>query len=121
KYRADYTNTFRLMTLDKLEETVLFGKKDFDQWYEKWLARLEKQDVSKEFIQQLMQKSNPAVIPRNHRVEEAIEAAVNNKDYSVLKSLLKVISKPYDYGSDHMDYTSLPPDTSRPYKTFCGT
>ena len=121
KYRADYTNTFRLMTLDKLEETVLFGKKDFDQWYEKWLARLEKQDVSKEFIQQLMQKSNPAVIPRNHRVEEAIEAAVNNQDYSVLKSLLKVISKPYDYSSDHMDYTSLPPDTSRPYKTFCGT
>lgn len=121
KYGADYTNTFRLMTLGSLEETVLFGKKDFDEWHEKWQARLEKQDVSIVFIQQLMQKSNPSVIPRNHRVEEALEAAVNNQDYSVLKSLLKVISSPYDYSSDNMDYTSLPPDTSRPYKTFCGT
>lgn len=121
KYGGDYTNTFRLLTLGKLEETVLFGKKDFDQWHEKWQARLEKQDVSKEFIQQLMQKSNPVVIPRNHRVEEALEAAVVKEDYSVLENLLKVISNPYDYNSDYMYYTSLPPDTSGPYKTFCGT
>ncbi|MEK3977996.1 YdiU family protein [Psychrobacillus sp. FSL K6-2836] len=121
KYEADYTNTFRLLTLGKLEETVLFGKKDFDQWHEKWQARLEKQDVSKDFIQQLMQKSNPVVIPRNHRVEEALEAAVVKEDYSVLESLLKVISQPYDYNSDYIDYISLPPETSGPYKTFCGT
>ncbi|QUG41165.1 YdiU family protein [Psychrobacillus sp. INOP01] len=121
KYGADYTNTFRLLTLGKLEETVLVGKKDFEQWHETWQARLEKQEVSKEFIKQLMQKSNPVVIPRNHRVEEALEAAVVKEDYSVLENLLKVISNPYDYNSEYLDYTSLPLDTSGPYKTFCGT
>ena len=120
-YGADYTNTFRLLTLNKMEETVLFGKSGFEQWLENWRARLEKQDVSVEFIQQLMQKSNPVVIPRNHRVEEALEAAVNNADYTVLKSLLKVISNPNDYSSDYINYTSLPPESSGPYKTFCGT
>lgn len=61
------------------------------------------------------------MIPRNHRVEEALEAAVVKEDYSVLESLLKVISQPYDYNSDYIDYISLPPETSGPYKTFCGT
>ncbi|WP_419961691.1 protein adenylyltransferase SelO [Psychrobacillus sp. BM2] len=121
KYEADYTNTFRALTLSKLEETALYGKEDFNQWHEKWQARLEKQDVSKDFIQRLMQKSNPVVIPRNHRVEEALEAAVVKEDYSVLENFLKVISRPYDYNSDYMEYTSLPPDTLGEYKTFCGT
>lgn len=121
KYEVDYTNTFRLLTLDKVEETELFGKNGFEQWYEKWKTRLENQQVSEEFIKQLMQKSNPVVIPRNHRVEEALDAAVNSEDYSVLNNLLSVISHPYDYKADYMDYTTLPPDTSGPYKTFCGT
>lgn len=121
KYEVDYTNTFRLLTLDKVEETELFGKNGFEQWYEKWKTRLENQQVSEEFIKQLMQKSNPVVIPRNHRVEEALDAAVNKEDYSVLNNLLSVISHPYDYKADYMDYTTLPPDTSGPYKTFCGT
>ncbi|SDM58199.1 Uncharacterized conserved protein YdiU, UPF0061 family [Psychrobacillus sp. OK028] len=121
QYGADYTNTFRLLTLGKIEEIDLYGKDNFDQWHEKWQKRLEEQDVSKDFIQQLMQKSNPIVIPRNHRVEEALEAAVEKEDYSVFENLLKVISNPYDYSSDYIDYTTLPPDTSGPYKTFCGT
>lgn len=121
KYEVDYINTFRLLTLDKVEETELFGKNGFEQWYEKWKTRLENQQVSEEFIKQLMQKSNPVVIPRNHRVEEALDAAVNSEDYSVLNNLLSVISHPYDYNADYMDYTTLPPDTSGPYKTFCGT
>lgn len=121
EYGADYTNTFRALTLGKLEETILFGKKEFEQWHERWQARLERQEVSNEFIHQLMQKSNPVVIPRNHRVEEALEAAVDKGDFSVLDRLLKVIIYPYDYNSDYMDYTSLPPDSSGPYKTFCGT
>ncbi|WP_277584238.1 protein adenylyltransferase SelO [Psychrobacillus antarcticus] len=121
QYDADYTNTFRLLTLGKVEDTVMFGNKEFDQWHEKWQARLEKQDVSEEFIQQLMQKSNPVFIPRNHRVEEALKAAVEKEDYRVLESLLKVISNPYDYNTSYMDYIAVPPDTSGPYKTFCGT
>ena len=69
KYRADYTNTFRALTFDKPEDTALFGTAGFAQWYEQWQARLSRQQESKASSHQLMRNSNPAIIPRNHRVE----------------------------------------------------
>lgn len=77
KYKADFTNTFRGLTMDMLEKDVeLFSSKEFKQWHVQWQERLGRQQESKAAAQQLMQKSNPAIIPRNHRVEEALEAAV---------------------------------------------
>ena len=76
KHRADYTNTFRALTFDKLEDTGLFVTPEFAQWHERWQARLGRQQESKASSNQLMRNSNPAVIPRNHRVEAALEAAV---------------------------------------------
>ena len=67
-----------------------------------------------------MKESNPYVIPRNHRVEEAIEAA-DKGDLSVMMKLLDVLSRPYDYSNDLDDYTTLPIPSSCPYKTYCGT
>lgn len=95
KHGADYTNTFRALTFDKMEDTVLFGTPEFAQWQELWQARLGRQKESKESSNQLMQNSNPAVIPRNHRVEEALEAAVEQEDYSVMERLLDVLANPY--------------------------
>ena len=95
KYRADYTNTFRALTFDKLEDTVLFGTPEFAQWHELWQARLGRQQESKVSSHQLMRDSNPALIPRNHRVEAALEAAVKKGDYSVMEQLLDVLSSPY--------------------------
>lgn len=60
-----------------------------------WQARLVRQYETKVSSHQLMQNSNPAVIPRNHRVEEALEAAVERGDYSVMDRLLDVLSRPY--------------------------
>ena len=121
KYRADYTNTFRALTFDKYEDTVLFGTKEFDEWYELWQARLGRQEESKATSQQLMQNSNPAVIPRNHRVEEALEAAVKQGDYSVMERLLDVLSNPYTHSTEQNDYCTLPTPSNRPYRTYCGT
>ena len=121
KYKADFTNTFRALTSDKPEETVLFGKTEFTEWYEGWIARLGRQNESKEESLQLMRNSNPVVIPRNHRVEEALEAAVENGDYSVMEKLLNVLSNPYENTSEQANYCNLPPDPDRPYRTFCGT
>jgi uncharacterized protein YdiU (UPF0061 family) len=81
KYRADYTNTFRALTFDKPEDTVLFGTTDFAQWHELWQSRLGRQQEQKDSSHQLMRNSNPALIPRNHRVEDALEAAVKQGDY----------------------------------------
>ena len=121
KNKADYTNTFRALTYDKLEETDLFGIPEFSQWHELWQARLSRQEESKASVQQLMGNSNPAVIPRNHRVEEALEAAVEQGDYSVMERLLNVLSKPYAYTPEKKDYCTLPAPSNQPYRTFCGT
>ena len=75
KYGADYTNTFCALTFDKFSDMAMFDAKPFAQWYEMWQARLGRQQESKDSSHQLMKSSNPAVIPRNHRVEEALEAA----------------------------------------------
>lgn len=121
KYQADYTNTFLALTFAKPEDTVLFGIEAFNQWYEKWLARLTRQEQSKASIQQLMKDNNPAVIPRNHRVEEALEAAVEREDYRVMERLLKALANPFAHDSEQAEYATLPPQSDCPYQTFCGT
>jgi uncharacterized protein YdiU (UPF0061 family) len=121
KYKADYTNTFSALTFNRLDDSDLFRSTEFAEWKEKWLTRLAKQDESKSDYQQLMQSSNPAVIPRNHRVEEALEAAVNNGDFSVMNRLLEVLSNPYAHSQKQTDFCTVPVDSSQPYKTYCGT
>ena len=121
KYRADYTNTFRALTFEKYEDSSLFGYPEFNQWHERWQARLERQQESEETSHQLMLNSNPAVIPRNHRVEEALNAAVEQGDYSVMERLLVVLSQPFAYSPEQKEYCTLPAPSSLPYRTFCGT
>ncbi|WP_172370858.1 protein adenylyltransferase SelO [Sporosarcina jiandibaonis] len=120
KHQADYTNTFRALTIDKLENNEMFSTTEFSGWHKLWKARLERQQESKESSRQLMRDSNPAVIPRNHRVEEALEAAVERGDYSVMQQLLNVLSNPYDHTPEQEKYTT-PPRSPVPYQTFCGT
>ncbi|TDF91031.1 protein adenylyltransferase SelO [Paenibacillus piri] len=121
KYRADYTNTFRAFTMDKPEDTGLFGAPEFAPWHELWQERLGRQQQSKASSLQLMRSSNPALIPRNHRVEEALEAAVNEGDYSVMERLLDVLSSPYAHSPEQAEYSTLPEPSDCPYQTFCGT
>jgi serine/tyrosine/threonine adenylyltransferase len=116
---VDYTNTFRALTFDRTEDTEFFNSDDFIKWKELWTARLDRQNYSKDEAHGLMRSSNPAVIPRNHRVEEALEAAKKG-DYSVMEKLLEVLSKPYAHSPEQEEYTKLP-ESSCKYRTFCGT
>lgn len=120
KYNEDYTNTFIALTFDKKINKGMFATTEFSNWYNLWQERLKRQPQSKELVHQLMKDSNPAVIPRNHRVEEAIEAA-NKGDFDVMKNLLYVISRPYEHSEDQEEYSKLPQPSSCPYRTFCGT
>jgi len=120
KYGGDYTNTFRALTFDTLSETVLFESPEFAQWHELWQARLGRQEEPKDSSHQLMRSSNPALIPRNHRVEAALEAAVKG-DYSVMEKLIDVLSSPYAHTVEQADYSTLPGKSTQPYRTFCGT
>lgn len=121
KHRADYTNTFRALTLSKLEDMVLFSTAEFTQWHEQWQERLGRQQESQASSRQQMRSSNPAIIPRNHRVEEALEAAVEREDYRVMEKLLEVLSNPYAYSTEQEMYSTLPEESTCPYRTFCGT
>ncbi|MFC4778272.1 YdiU family protein [Paenibacillus sp. GCM10023252] len=122
EHRADYTNTFVALTTGKLEESPLSCVKEFAQWQERWQARLGRQAQSREDSEQLMRSSNPAVIPRNHRVEAALEAAEQRGDYSVMESLVAVLANPYAYSPEQAEYAELPGDSpDRPYRTYCGT
>ncbi|WP_442599866.1 protein adenylyltransferase SelO [Neobacillus sp. D3-1R] len=120
EHKADYTNTFKALTLGKLEDNVLFGKAEFDDWHAKWQSRLNRQEESKESSRELMRKNNPGVIPRNHRVEEALEAAVEG-DFTVMEKLLHILSNPYEYSAEQAAYCTLPEPSGLPYRTYCGT
>ena len=120
KHRADFTNTFRSLTFETKEESILFGTPEFEQWHKLWQERLDRQEESKDSSKKLMQDSNPAVIPRNHRVEEALKAAVEKGDYSVMERLLEVLSHPYAHTSEQEEYSTVP-ESCGPYQTFCGT
>ncbi|AJY73467.1 protein adenylyltransferase SelO [Paenibacillus beijingensis] len=121
KYGADYTNTFRALTFDQPKDSDLFDAKEFASWHEQWQARRGRQQEPEAASQQLMQSSNPAVIPRNHRVEDALEAAVEQGDYSVMERLLVALSSPFAHSPEQAEYATLPEPATRPYRTFCGT
>lgn len=121
KHQADYTNTFLALTFENYEDMDMFKTPEFTQWYKRWQARLSRQKESKEASHQLMRSNNPAVIPRNHRVEEALDAAVNQEDYGPMHRLLEVLSQPYAHCPQQKEYAKLPRKSNRPYKTFCGT
>ncbi|WP_233711184.1 protein adenylyltransferase SelO [Lederbergia citrisecunda] len=120
KQKADYTNTFRTLTFGTQEEKDLCESPEFAQWKKKWHARLERQEESKDFSIELMKNNNPAVIPRNHRVEEALESAVEHGDYSVMERLLSVLSHPYEHSHEQEEYAGVP-QTNTSYQTYCGT
>lgn len=117
KHQADYTNTFRALTIDKLEKEKLFDTEEFSNWYKLWKQRLSTQEESAS--KERMRTSNPAVIPRNHLVEEALEAAVSREDYSVMNQLLQALSNPFE--QQEIKYCSLPSPSTIPYRTYCGT
>lgn len=121
KHRADYTNTFRSLTLNREKDAELFTSAEFIQWQERWQSRVERQEETKEESHQLMKNNNPAVIPRNHRVEEALDAAVNQENYDVMEKLLHVLSNPFEYSPEQVEYCKLPEPSAKAYRTFCGT
>lgn len=121
RHHADYTNTFLALTFNRAEVKGLFEAPDFQQWQKRWQERLQRQPQSEVEVLERMKRVNPAVIPRNHRVEEALEAAVNFGDFTVLDRLAAVLAKPYAHTPEQAAYAAPPKESATPYRTFCGT
>ena len=91
-----------------------------DQWLSTWRLRLDREEDNPGRAEK-MDRENPLYIPRNHLVEEALAAAIND-DLGPFNALHEVLSKPYvDQGSGRERYTQLAPQDGRIYRTFCGT
>lgn len=121
QHHADYANTFLALTTGEPEKAAMHGSGEFDRWLERWEARRGHEPGGREASQRLMRSSNPAVIPRNHRVEEALTAAVEQDDFSVMNRLLAALADPYAHTAEQAEYAELPPPSACGYKTFCGT
>lgn len=117
---ADYTNTFRALTIGEEESSEMSSVK-FDDWLRRWKERLLARGVSMEEAQTQMKKANPSVIPRNHLVESALSAATEQGDFSKIQRFLKVLEDPYSFSSEQDEYSQTPMASEQPYRTFCGT
>jgi serine/tyrosine/threonine adenylyltransferase len=117
--KADYTNTFcHLMNLGPIKNK-LYNNNDFINWKKRWEERLLKNNDNPEKYLKLMRNNNPLIIPRNHKVEEALRAA-NQNNLEPIKKILKILEKPYDEQKEINDY-QLPSSSNEKYQTFCGT
>ena len=119
KNSADFTNTFRDLC-KKLHGGELYASETFQSWYARWQNRLkkEKQELETSYI--LMRSLNPAVIPRNHKVEEALQAGEKG-DFEPLHALLHALEKPYEDDEHLLPYQSPPRPEEKVLQTFCGT
>ena len=125
--KSDYTLTFRYLS------EIIKGKRDssfkqqflehnqISNWLKEWKELIKDQDLAKKEIVLSMESSNPVFIPRNHLIERAIEAAVENNDFSEMKTLLTILSKPYEEQSKYGEYMKPPKPLEVVHQTFCGT
>jgi serine/tyrosine/threonine adenylyltransferase len=124
---ADFTLTFRRLALlaeNPVEEAGLrelfeqrFG---LDGWLRDWRERLASDPQTASERTASMCSVNPAIIPRNHRVQAALEAAENG-DFRLFRKLLEILQRPYDDQAEVSAYSQPPQSSERVLQTFCGT
>ncbi len=116
----DYTSTFRALSLGNTGDIKVKDEEKFADWLQRWETALQEKDQSIEDARMLMINTNPAVIPRNHLVEEALFYAEKTDDLSKIKKLIEVLQTPFD--DSHDEYYKRPPtDEEMIQNTFCGT
>ncbi len=93
----------------------------FDVWCDRWRQRLSREPMDAARRAAAMRQVNPAFIPRNYLVEEALTAAVTEADFKPFGALLKVLQRPFDDQPVNARYGEAPPPSETTYRTFCGT
>jgi uncharacterized protein YdiU (UPF0061 family) len=117
KNRKDFTNTFRNLSEGQSPAAECERDDEFEAWHSQWQSRIDAAGRSAALA--MMQSVNPAVIPRNHLVEEAL-SAVEEGDLGVMHRLLDVLTNPFESHDDAREFRA-PPDDDAGYRTFCGT
>lgn len=125
---ADFTLTFRRLC-DAAEDVHaeadvqrLFSTPAlFEGWAVRWRERLQRESQSPQERAAGMRAANPAFIPRNHRVEQALEAAVRHGDFRPFETLRRVLERPFTDQPEMAAYAAPPAANERVCRTFCGT
>jgi uncharacterized protein YdiU (UPF0061 family) len=100
---------------------MLSGVSAYDAWAATWRQRLSEEPVSPPERAAAMRNVNPAYIPRNHRVEAALNAAVERQDYAPFEELLEVLANPFSEQPGRERYGEPARPQERVQWTFCGT
>ena len=120
--RVDFTLAFRLLAVDEARFAGLFRDRDgATAWLETWRGHLRGHNVGPESARSVMRAANPAYIPRNHRVEQAIRAAEDHGDFSLTHRLVEVGERPYEDRPEFAEYADPPEPHEVVRQTFCGT
>lgn len=117
--QADFTNTFRALGTDAARDEFT-NRTAFDAWEQTWQDRLAREGATPTDRLDAMQSVNPAIIPRTHRIEQAIEAAVAG-DLTLFERLNKALATPFADPGEFADLTRPPTETEVVPQTFCGT
>ena len=118
--KADYTNTFCFLMNEKVKNIEIYDDDNFLIWKKRWQERSKINNNTPEKCLKLMRTVNPLVIPRNHKVEEALSAA-NDNDLILFKKLITILEKPYQNQKNIVNYQSPSLVVDKKYQTFCGT
>ena len=126
--KADLTLTFRRLCDaaagsdgDAAVESLFAERAALRDWLPQWRRRLSEEPGHPEARAAAMRSVNPAYIPRNHRVEAVIRAAVDEDDFRPFEELLAVLSHPFEEQPAHAEYARPPREEQRVLQTFCGT
>ncbi len=125
---ADFTLTFRQLCAAAEDPSAedemrrLFSNpRVFDDWFPRWRERLARDPQTPRERARRMRAINPAFIPRNHQVEHALNAAVEQGDYQPFETLRQVLEQPYADSPALVAYAAPPAPSERVSQTFCGT
>jgi uncharacterized protein YdiU (UPF0061 family) len=126
--QVDFTLAFRRLSdaADRPDAEValrsLFvDEQPFETWVRRWRSRLAREPDDTDSPGVRMRAVNPAFIPRNHRIEAMIEAAVEGEDFAPFEELLLVLAKPFENQASFARYMNPPQPNERVCQTFCGT
>jgi uncharacterized protein YdiU (UPF0061 family) len=118
--KVDFTGTFTTLSSNASLDHPAFSDLTFTGWHADWKNRLTRQAEDAFVIVRKMKSANPRVIPRNHKVEEALSAATLHSDLAPFHKLLAAITRPFDETPDEA-FTNPAPAESPHFQTFCGT
>jgi uncharacterized protein YdiU (UPF0061 family) len=93
----------------------------FEPWLQRWRQRLSDDAMPPARRRDLMSAHNPVFIPRNHLIEEVIEAALEDGNLEPFHQLVDVLADPYEYRGEKRHYALPPREEQRVRQTFCGT